>query len=201
MCGRYYIKQSEEMEELIRVMNQSSLMRTWNDFPAGVRTYGERFPSDVVPVIASNQRGERSVFPMKWGYDIGKLVINARSETAAEKPMFRTDWARRRCIVPASWYFEWEHERGPNGKMRTRDKYMIQPKGVEMTWLCGIYRMVEGLPHFVILTREPGEEIRFIHDRMPLIMPKELVGEWIRPEVRPEELMDEALTEMVYERA
>jgi len=80
-------------------------------------------------------------------------------------------------------------------------KYMIQPKGSKMTWLCGLYRIEEGLPVFVILTREPGEEIRFIHDRMPLILSGKLVNEWIRPDVKPEELLPEALTEMVFEKA
>lgn len=69
-----------------------------------------------------------------------------------------------------------------------------------MTWLCGLYRIEDGLPAFVILTREPGEEIRFIHDRMPLIMPGDYVDEWIRPDAKPEELVERAMTEMVYEK-
>lgn len=69
-----------------------------------------------------------------------------------------------------------------------------------MTWLCGLYRIEDGLPVFVVLTREPGEEIRFIHDRMPLIMPGDYVSEWIKPGVKPDDLVDEALTEMVYEK-
>lgn len=52
----------------------------------------------------------------------------------------------------------------------------------------------------MILTREPGEEIRFIHDRMPLIMPGGYVNERIKPNVKPEELLDAAMTEMVYEK-
>ena len=126
--------------------------------------------------------------------------MNARSETAAVKSTFNEDWKRHRCIVPASWYFEWEHITDSNGKKHTGDKYMLQPKNSSMTWLCGLYRIEEGLPVFVILTREPGEEIRFIHDRMPLIMPEELVPEWIRPDRDPGELLSQALTEMVYEK-
>ena len=52
-----------------------------------------------------------------------------------------------------------------------------------------------------MLTREPGESIRFIHDRMPLIMPEDLTGEWIRPAARPEDLLPHALTDMHFERA
>ena len=119
---------------------------------------------------------------------------------AGQKPTFCESWERRRCIVPASWYYEWEHLTGNDGRKRTGDKYLIQPKGSAMTWLCGLYRIENGLPVFVILTREPGEEIRFIHDRMPLIMPGGYVNEWIKPDVKPEELLSAAITEMVYEK-
>jgi putative SOS response-associated peptidase YedK len=158
-------------------------------------------PTDVVPVIAPNRHGERAVFPMKWGFSGKTLLINARSETAAVKPTFKEAWQRHRCIIPASWYFEWEHRIGNDGRKYTGDKYMLQPRGSSVTWLCGLYRIEEGLPVFVVLTREPGEEIRFLHDRMPLILPQDLVGEWIRPGANPEELVQEALTDMMFEKA
>ena len=77
---------------------------------------------------------------------------------------------------------------------------MIHPKDCAVTWLCGLYRIENGLPVFVILTREPGEALRFLHDRMPLIMPEELVTEWIRPDRKPEELLPRALTDMDFEK-
>ncbi len=70
-----------------------------------------------------------------------------------------------------------------------------------MTWLCGLYRIEEGLPVFVVLTREPGESIRFIHDRMPLILPEHLIDAWIMPDGRPEELLSQTLTDMVFEKS
>ena len=127
--------------------------------------------------------------------------MNAKAETATEKPTFKDDWEKHRCIIPASWYFEWRHMIDNTGKRHISDKYMIQPKGAAVTWLCGLYRIEEGLPHFVVLTRDPGDEIRFIHDRMPLIMPEDLVNEWIRPDRKPEELLPYALTEMMFEKA
>ena len=78
---------------------------------------------------------------------------------------------------------------------------MIQPEGQTTAWLCGLYRLEEGLPSFVILTREPGEAIRFIHDRMPLIIKRDLIDTWIRPDANPEEIARAAQTEMFYERA
>ncbi len=199
MCCRYWVDESPEIREIVEEMNKSPLVERWRR-TTGVVTCGEIRPTDVAPVIASNRSGVRSVFPMKWGFVGRTPLINARAETASRKATFRDAWASHRCIVPASWYFEWEHSVGNDGKKRTGDKYLIQPKGSTMTWLCGLYRIENGLPVFVILTREPGEEIRFIHDRMPLIMPGDYVNEWIKPGVKPEELLDAAVTEMVYER-
>lgn len=199
MCGRYWTDESPELREIVEEMNRSPLVDRWHR-TTKITTYGEIRPTDVVPVIAPNRAGARAVFPMKWGYTGRSLLINARVETAASRPTFREDWQRHRCIIPASWYFEWEHVLDNNGKKHTGDKYMIQPKGSAVTWLCGLYRIEEGLPVFVILTREPGEEIRFIHDRMPLIMPEHLIDEWIRPDTRPEDILGQALTDMVFEK-
>ena len=199
MCCRYWTEESPELRPIVEEMNRSPLIKRWQD-QGKVKSYGEICPTDVVPVIAPDRFGKRKVYPMKWGYSGRSLLMNARSETAAEKPTFRDDWARHRCIVPASWYFEWEHCVGSDGKMRTGDKYRIHPKEAAMTWLCGLYRIENGLPVFVVLTREPGEKLRFLHDRMPLIMPEEMVPEWIRPDRRPEELLTCALTEMSFEK-
>ena len=199
MCCRYWTDESPELRPIVEEMNRSPLMRKWQD-KAKVKSYGEIFPTDVVPVIAPNRSGLRTVYPMKWGYSGKSLLMNARSETAAEKLTFREDWVRHRCIVPASWYFEWEHYPGSDGKKHTGDKYMIHPKDCAVTWLCGLYRIENGLPVFVILTREPGEALRFLHDRMPLIMPEELVTEWIRPDRKPEELLSRALTDLDFEK-
>lgn len=200
MCGRYWTEESHELREIVEEMNRSPLVRKWQQTNT-VKTYGEMRPTDVVPVTAPNRSGTRAVFPMQWGYTGKTLLINARTETAAEKPTFKDDWLKHRCIVPASWYFEWEHRLGNDGKKNTGDKYMIQSKGSTVAWLCGLYRIEEGLPHFVILTREPGEEIRFIHDRMPLIMPEQMIDIWISPERKPEEILGYSLTDVVYEKA
>ena len=199
MCCRYWAEESPELRSIVEEMNRSPLTKKWRQ-RAEVKEYGEMRPTDVVPVIAPNRLGGRSVFPMQWGYSGRTLLLNARVETAAEKPTFREDWLKHRCIVPASWYFEWEHLPGKNGKKQTGDKFRIQPKACSMTWLCGLYRMEQGMPHFVILTREPGEGIRFIHDRMPLIMPEELVNTWISPAEEPENLLEYSLTDMQFEK-
>ncbi len=164
-------------------------------------TEGEIFPGAMVPVLATSKSGRKAVFPMIWGFEmpgIKRRVANARSETAAEKKSFRESWAIHRCIIPASWYYEWEHLLSPSGKERAGKKYVIQPQNEEMTFLCGLYRMEGSFPHFVVLTREAGDSISFLHDRMPLILPEREVDRWIDPAVNPLFLLGVALEEMVY---
>ncbi|MBR6159809.1 MAG: SOS response-associated peptidase [Lachnospiraceae bacterium] len=200
MCGRYYLENTIEMKPFLEKMMESPLVQRWNGTSAVISS-GEIHPTDVVPVIASNRSGNQSVFPMKWGYNGKTLLINARVETAREKPTFRDDWKSHRCIVPASCYFEWEHLKADGGKTKTGDKYIIQPQNSAMTWLCGLYRLENEMPHFVILTRDASDPIRFIHDRMPLIMPEDKINEWIKPDADPDVLLDYALSDMMSERA
>lgn len=69
-----------------------------------------------------------------------------------------------------------------------------------MTWLCGLYRMEDNLPHFVVLTRDPVGELAAIHDRMPLMMPRDMIDAWIDPDADPASLLSGALTDMIIEK-
>lgn len=90
--------------------------------------------------------------------------------------------------------------RSPDGKVKTGDKYAIQPAGCTVTWLCGLYRIEEGYPVFVILTKDPTTELSKIHDRMPLMLPKEKINEWINPSSNPVDLIQFALSDMITEK-
>ena len=120
MCGRYFIEESPELRPIIEAMNRSPLVAKFQKSSA-VLSQGEIRPTNVAPVIASSKAGNRAVFPMKWGFTGKTLLINAKTETAAIKPTFREAWACHRCIVPASWYFEWEHMTMNDGKKKTGD--------------------------------------------------------------------------------
>ena len=203
MCTRFYVEPDiEETRELIAEIRGSKLADKFIKAGSAILTSGEIRPTNVVPVIAPDRNGRKSAFPMKWGFQIPgrSLIVNARTESAAQKPTFKESWKSRRCIIPASWYFEWEHLTGANGRKKTGDKYMIQPAGSSITWLAGLYRIEGGFPVFAVLTREPTEELRRIHDRMPLIMPRDLIDDWINPEAKPEELVKFALTDMMEEK-
>ena len=200
MCCRYYIGETVDMEMIVAEMMKAPLVSEWQKKYAVV-SEGEVRPTDIAPVIATSRSGKRAVFPMKWGFTGPSLVINARVETAATKPMFTEAWARHRCIVPASYYYEWEHLVESDGKKRTGDKYLIQPRQSEITWLCGLYRFENDMPVYVILTREPCTDIAFIHDRMPMILPEHLLDAWIKPDGDPDVLVGEAIRDMVFEKA
>lgn len=122
-------------------------------------------------------------------------------ETAGVKPTFKDAWKSHRCIIPASYYYEWQHFKSPDGKEKTGDKFAIQPAGLTVTWLCGLYRIEEGYPVFVVLTKDPTKELAKIHDRMPLILPTDKIDDWIRPSSDPEEIVRFALEDMVIEKA
>ena len=78
MCCRYWADESPELREIVEEMNGSPLVSKWQK-TTGITTYGEVRPTNVVPVIASNRSGERSVFPMKWGFSGRTLLVNARN--------------------------------------------------------------------------------------------------------------------------
>ena len=203
MCTRFFVEpDTEEFREIIDGVMSSRLAGRFIKAGSAVRTSGEIRPSDVVPVIAPDRNGRRAAYPMRWGFRIPgrSLIVNARSETAAVKPLFREAWAGHRCAIPASWYYEWEHFTDSSGRKKTGAKYMIQPRGSSVTWLCGLYRTEDGLPEFAVLTREPEGELGRIHDRMPLILPEELTDAWISPDSDPEELLGRAVTDMVFEK-
>ena len=209
MCTRYYIdSESGPLLPYVQAVGRSSIARTFIEQGSPIITSGEVRPCDVAPVLATSRRRTKTVFPMKRGYSMTgasgervSLLLNARSETAGTKPTFAEGWREHRCIIPASWYYEWEHFSSPSGKKKTGAKYMIQPKGSQLTFLCGLYRMEQGLLCFVVLTREPSESISHIHDRMPLILPQDLTEDWVDPTNKPEAFLPHALTEMVAERA
>ena len=193
MCGRYWIddgRESIELRDIIEEVNRRVIVEP-------VKTSGEIFPADAVPVIASNRNMVPTAFAMQWGYTMpdGKRIINARSETAETRPMFKDGMRQRRCAVPATNYFEWERA----GKAKT--KYAIRPTDGALFYMAGIYRIESGRPVFSILTREPAESIAFIHNRMPVILPRELVRDWTNPQYRAGELLNHAVLDLSYEKA
>lgn len=184
MCGRYYIADDDSSLEL-----QSIIAEIQHRNPAVMMKTGEIRPTDIAPVIANNSGLAPTPFVMKWGYTLpnGQLLFNSRSETASTKPIFRDGMAQRRCLIPASNYFEWE-KRGVQ-----KVKYAIRPSGSPALFMAGIYRIESGKPVFSILTRSPADSIAFIHDRMPVILPSEAKADWLNIRNRAEDVLRAAV--------
>jgi putative SOS response-associated peptidase YedK len=114
---------------------------------------------------------------MRWGFTgfKKKPVINARSETALEKPMFRESMLERRCLVLASAYYEWKKE----GNQKTKYRFYFPDTSL---LLAGCYRQEqnEPVPRFTILTQEAYPDIEYIHDRMPVIVSANYASDWLK---------------------
>lgn len=185
MCGRFnFPKESQDrmLQSVLEDLEQRNIQ---------VKT-GDVFPGDVAAVIASNRKLEPQCFAMEWGYKMpdGKRIFNARSETASHKVMFADGMQQRRCLIPASHYYEWQ--KTGDGKV----KYSIAPKDTKGFFLAGIYRLESGIPVFSILTREPAESIAFIHNRMPVILPQIVMADWLNPRYNGSEVLSAAVSEM-----
>ena len=210
MCTRYYMELSPELRPYIdRAFHSPLKDRMVAKLGRPLKTEGEVCPTDIAHVIAPVNNHSPTVFPMIWGFtnprERGKPLVNCRVETAGFKPFWKESWQRRRCIIPCSYYFEWEHYMTIKGQKKAGQKYMIQPTGALITYLAGLYTIEEAngikVPVFTVLTREPGEEISFIHDRMPVILGKESIKPWMDPQSNPAEIVKTALTDMYYEKA
>lgn len=194
MCGRYAIGEGERPEEMIRIMEAIGQKKT----PDGLKTAGEIFPTDIVPVLANSRKGDVQPFAMRWGYAFpgGRPLINAKSETAAQKPMFKDGMKQRRCLIPASCYYEWERRDG------RKIKHAIRPVQSSMMFMAGLYHLEHHgqvvVPAFVILTREAAEGIRMIHERMPVILPADSARAWLDLSNAAETIIAGSLGNMEY---
>jgi putative SOS response-associated peptidase YedK len=184
MCGRYYIEVDDKtLGEIIEAVKRSP------EDTLTLKTSGEVFPTNVVPVII----GSRQYRAMKWGFTAsdGKPVINARSETALTKPLFAASMRERRCLIPASGYFEWKRE----GKTKTKF-YFHSDSGA--LYLAGCWRSEPGSAAFVILTRDAVNGCETVHDRMPVIIPRNLANEWLNGNIA---VMQRSVTELIFEES
>lgn len=185
MCYKFYVPAHREVETLDEMLEYLQSRKVQ------VKT-GNVTPGDVAGVIANSRLLRPQPFGMRWGYRLGggNLVYNARSETAAQKSLFSDGIRQRRCLIPAAHYYEWQNKKG------AKTPYVFSPKGSGLLLLAGIYRFEEGQPVFAVLTREPPEELAAIHDRMPVILPKEALSDWLNPAYRAGEILSAARVDL-----
>ncbi len=172
MCGRYQFDNEVNIAELEKIISQLNKDYYGTQKLSAMKT-GEVFPTDLAPVIVDENGVEKPVL-MNWGFpkwDSHGVIINARSETAEDKPMFQTAFHKHRCLIPATGFFEWQHKESPPHKA----KYLIKSEDYPMLYMAGLYDFFKDLnglliPSFVILTTAANPSMSGIHDRMPLIL-------------------------------
>jgi len=164
-----------------------------------MRLSGEIRPTDIAPVIATSaSRRTVGAYPMRWGFrhpTRGMLVFNTRSETAAEKPLFCTSISDRRCLIPASGYYEWQNADGK------KTKFSFSSGNHEPLYLAGLYLRSshDKLPFFTILTRDATAELKDIHARMPVILPQDRMMDWLSPEKDYKDFLSETVQNLHFE--
>jgi putative SOS response-associated peptidase YedK len=147
-------------------------------------------PTQRVPIIrVSPSSGQREMAPARWGLvpswakdvSIGKRLINARAESVASKPSFRAAFKRRRCLVPADGYFEWQKR--PSGKQ----PYYVHrcdnlPFGMAGLWEAWHEDHDDWLETFTVITTDASPMTAPIHDRMPVIVDPRNYLAWLDPD-------------------
>jgi putative SOS response-associated peptidase YedK len=177
MCGRYTLKSNPQ--SVATLCNLPAI-------PELVARYNIS-PTQLVPVVRTGAAG-RELAMLRWGLiphwakdpKIAFTLINARAETAAEKPAFRTAFKRRRCLLPADGFYEWKKvgkQKLPLHIRRT-DETPFAFAGLWESW-----KPAEGDPveTCTILTTTSNEVVAPLHERMPVILPPEHFDAWLKP--------------------
>ena len=170
MCGRYSVGDEEKSVEMKQVI-ETLTRKVGAEKIAKIKTSGDVCPTDLAPVLVGTK-----VAAMQWGFtqNDGKLVINARSESAGVRQMFKRSFAEMRCLIPAALYYEWwKHDGNSHRCSFSSERGMI--------YMAGIYRFEPDAkqPRFTILTREAAPGISFVHNRMPVILDGDARREWL----------------------
>lgn len=164
MCGRYYVDDGVlgDIKELVEDRQHSA------DTPAARDIH----PGELAPVLREGDAG-LLLENMRWGFPQYRekgLLINARSETVLNKKTFRESVLYRRCVIPARHFYEWDAE---------KNKASFQRGNGGLLYMAGFYHMVQNEARFVILTTQANSSVSPVHERMPLILEKEEVKNWI----------------------
>jgi putative SOS response-associated peptidase YedK len=181
MCGRYTLSSPTDLlAELLELDSVPELAPRYNIAPT----------QEAAVVRFNAESGVRSLELLRWGLipfwskdpGIGSRMINARAETVAEKPSFRTSFKRKRCLVVADGFYEWQATGGP------KQPFYFRFEGGVPFALAGLWdrwEKGEGEPieSFTILTTEPNEVVAPVHQRMPVILDREGMATWLDPAI------------------
>jgi putative SOS response-associated peptidase YedK len=191
MCGRYTLTVSGRvLAELFDLDEVPELVPRFNIAP-----------TQQVAIVRVDADGERRWSEARWGLipswakeiDQAARMINARAETVADKPAFRSAVARRRCLLPADGFYEWQAQGAGKQPFLIR---FADGRPFAFAGLYEVWRPKEGppLPSCTIVTTTPNEVVAPLHDRMPVILPPERYPEWLEATEISRERLAELLT-------
>ncbi|MFZ2161982.1 MAG: SOS response-associated peptidase [Sideroxyarcus sp.] len=186
MCGRFALNENPKtLAEVFSLANTLDCPPAWNISP-----------STRICSITADESENRHLSLMKWGLipswakdpTIGNKLSNARGETVAEKPSFRSAFKHHRCIIPASGFYEWKTEKGIKQpwyiSLKSGDPMAFA--GLWETWHSKDGQIIESC---CIITTDANEIMQPIHDRMPVILDAGQWDTWLSPkEHQPDKL-------------
>lgn len=209
MCGRYALSLAgAELADLFEIDEVAG--------PLPPPSYNIA-PTDPVIGVLERYREEgprRLLSELRWGLvpswardaSGAARLINARVETVADKPSFRQAYAKRRCLLPATGYYEWQPAAGPDGTSIKQPSF-IRPADGGLLVMAGLYEFWKApdgswLATTTVLTSAATDELGRLHDRMPLAVPRQNWAAWLDPEFggEPRALLDVPVAEMTYHR-
>ena len=165
MCGRFQLElRMEDMVNFLEIIEEVNKRYNAQDLDRYARDKKDVYPGTQSLAIT----GEGFLEPV-WGYPMEKkLIINARSETAFEKSLFKRSMIEGRCLIPANLFYEWQGEKNVKHMISTDDRHMM------LGGIHQIFRNHDGKPEerFTILTMYSKDEMAKVHSRMPVIVPK-----------------------------
>ena len=193
MCGRFTQKAPWE-----KVKKEFAAKTTGSDL------FQPRYniaPMQIVPVVRDAE-SERVISALKWGLvpswskdaEIGNRMINARAETLTEKPSFREAFAKRRCLIPTSGFYEWKKT-----DLGAKQPFYFYLKEKEVFGFAGLWeewldqKSGELLETFTIITTAANDVLKPVHDRMPVIVKAENYDEWLDPKIKDTEKLEKLL--------
>ena len=149
-------------------------------------------PTDRVPIVVQQPGSPPQLVHARWGFiphwwskpELPRLSFNARSEEAAQKPMWRDALRATRCLIPATHWFEWQHLHGAKipHTLRPGDNRGFMFAGLWSTWRAR--RDAEPMATCVILTMAASEAVAGVHDRMPVVLAPAAWRAWLSPEAQ-----------------
>lgn len=182
MCGRFTLTTPEQ--DLLVQFNLPEI-------PDLKPRYNIAPTQPVAAVRVPKAGAKRELVMLHWGLipfwakdpSLGARMINARSETVAEKPAFRAAFRRRRCLVPADGFYEWQKQNGAKQPffIRLRDSRPFAFAGLWEHWGDKEGQVLESC---TVLTTQPNELIRPLHNRMPVILHPHSYALWLDPEAQ-----------------